>query len=73
MCLKGLFLIIKIRHYRKMQSQEEELVELANTKMPFGKYGGRYLVDLPETLFYGSKVKVIPRASSATSCAQSKK
>lgn len=25
-----------------------ELVELANTKMPFGKYAGRYLVDLPE-------------------------
>ncbi len=26
-----------------------ELVELANTKMPFGKYAGRYLIDLPES------------------------
>ena len=24
------------------------LLELANTKMPFGKYQGRFLVDLPE-------------------------
>ena len=24
------------------------LLELANTKMPFGKYAGRVLVDLPE-------------------------
>jgi uncharacterized protein len=24
------------------------LIELANTKMPFGKYAGRVLVDLPE-------------------------
>jgi len=26
----------------------KELVELAQAKMPFGKYKGRYLVDLPE-------------------------
>ena len=25
-----------------------ELVELANTRMPFGKYAGRLLVELPE-------------------------
>lgn len=25
------------------------LIELANAKMPFGKYAGRYLVDLPES------------------------
>ncbi len=24
------------------------LIKLANTKMPFGKYSGRYLADLPE-------------------------
>jgi len=29
-----------------MQTEEEKLVELANTRMPFGKYSGRYLVDL---------------------------
>jgi uncharacterized protein (DUF3820 family) len=26
----------------------EQLLELAKTKMPFGKYAGRLLVDLPE-------------------------
>jgi uncharacterized protein len=25
------------------------LIELANTKMPYGKYAGRVLVDLPES------------------------
>jgi uncharacterized protein len=28
--------------------QDHPLVKLANTKMPFGKYQGRYLIDLPE-------------------------
>lgn len=31
-----------------VQSQKDFLVKLANTKMPFGKYKGRYLIDLPE-------------------------
>lgn len=30
------------------ESQNQQLIELANMKMPFGKYQGRYLVDLPE-------------------------
>jgi len=29
--------------------QDRALTELAKAKMPFGKYAGRYLVDLPET------------------------
>ena len=29
-------------------SQQEELIKLANTRMPYGKYKGKYLVDLPE-------------------------
>lgn len=29
-------------------SQQEQLIKLANTRMPYGKYKGRYLVDLPE-------------------------
>lgn len=29
-------------------SQNQQLIDLANMKMPFGKYKGRYLVDLPE-------------------------
>jgi uncharacterized protein (DUF3820 family) len=28
--------------------QEKILIKLAHTKMPFGKYEGRYLIDLPE-------------------------
>ncbi len=28
--------------------QREFLIQLANTKMPFGKYKGTYLIDIPE-------------------------
>ncbi len=28
--------------------QQEDLIKLANMKMPFGKYQGRILIDLPE-------------------------
>lgn len=31
-----------------MTSDHEELISLANATMPFGKYAGRYLVNLPE-------------------------
>lgn len=31
-----------------MINNEKYLVELAHTKMPYGKYEGRYLIDLPE-------------------------
>lgn len=31
-----------------MNPDHQALIELANAKMPFGKYAGRYLVDLPE-------------------------
>lgn len=27
---------------------QDELIQLAHTKMPFGKYEGRFLIDLPE-------------------------
>lgn len=29
-------------------SQQHLLEKLANTKMPYGKYKGKYLIDLPE-------------------------
>ena len=29
-------------------NQQHELEKLANTKMPYGKYKGKYLIDLPE-------------------------
>lgn len=28
--------------------EKEQLIEIANTMMPFGKYQGRALIDLPE-------------------------
>lgn len=28
--------------------EKEQLVEIANTEMPFGKYKGRRLIDLPD-------------------------
>ena len=31
-----------------MDDQQKSLIKLAHTKMPFGKYKGRYLIDLPE-------------------------
>lgn len=31
-----------------MNSQQELLIKLAHTKMPFGKYEGYFLIDLPE-------------------------
>ncbi|MDR2223749.1 MAG: DUF3820 family protein [Flavobacteriaceae bacterium] len=31
-----------------MIDNEKYLIELAHTKMPFGKYQGYYLIDLPE-------------------------
>jgi len=31
-----------------LEDQRKQLIELAHTKMPFGKYEGRFLIDLPE-------------------------
>ncbi len=44
-----------------MDTGEEALIELANTKMPFGKYAGRYLVELPETYVLWFKGKGYPK------------
>ncbi|RXP46581.1 hypothetical protein EC396_13745 [Lutibacter sp. HS1-25] len=37
--------------------QHQQLIKLANTKMPYGKYKGRFLIDLPEhyIVWYNSK------------------
>lgn len=31
-----------------LNTDHQELIMLAHTKMPFGKYKGRFLIDLPE-------------------------
>lgn len=36
------------------------LIELANYKMPYGKYKGRYLVDLPEPYLVWFRQKGFP-------------
>ncbi|UMB55294.1 DUF3820 family protein [Lutibacter sp. A64] len=38
-------------------NQQHELEKLANTMMPFGKFKGRYLIDLPEhyIVWYNNK------------------
>ena len=33
---------------KKMEQDKKNLIKLAHTKMPFGKYEGRFLIDLPE-------------------------
>lgn len=40
-----------------MLQDKQFLIDLANTKMPYGKYQGRYLIDLPEyyIVWYHSK------------------
>jgi uncharacterized protein (DUF3820 family) len=39
---------------------ENDLVEIANMKMPFGKYKGRALVDLPEEYLFWFERKEFP-------------
>ena len=40
-----------------MLQDKKFLIDLANTKMPYGKYQGRFLIDLPEyyVVWYHSK------------------
>ncbi|WP_087523026.1 DUF3820 family protein [Gilvibacter sp. SZ-19] len=40
--------------------QREHLIELANYKMPFGKYKDRYLIDLPEAYLVWFRQKGFP-------------
>ena len=36
------------RHWLRRMFDKEDLVKLARTQMPFGKYKGRVIIDLPE-------------------------
>ncbi len=44
-----------------MESNQEKLIKLAHTKMPFGKYEGRFLIDLPEHYIVWFKQKGFPK------------
>ena len=43
-----------------MNPDSQELVKLAHTKMPFGKYKDRHLIDLPEYYLVWFKNKGFP-------------
>ncbi len=40
-----------------MNEDQKQLIDLAHAKMPFGKYEGKYLIDLPEyyIIWYANK------------------
>lgn len=44
-----------------MINQKEYLITLANTRMPFGKYKGTYLIDLPEHYIVWYNAKGFPK------------
>ncbi|WP_274475938.1 DUF3820 family protein [Mangrovimonas aestuarii] len=44
-----------------LSSNQNQLIELANAKMPFGKYKGYYLVDIPEYYLVWYKQKGFPK------------
>lgn len=39
---------------------KESLIKLANARMPFGKYKGRFLVDIPEPYYVWFRQKGFP-------------
>ena len=43
-----------------MTGDQQFLIDLAKMKMPFGKYKGRYLIDLPEHYLIWYKNKGFP-------------
>ena len=43
------------------KTPNEQLVELANTKMPYGKYKGKHLIDLPEFYVVWYRNKGFPK------------
>ena len=43
-----------------MESKQEYLLDIANMKMPFGKYSGRRLIDLPEEYLLWFRKKGFP-------------
>jgi len=43
-----------------MTTDQQFLIDLAKMKMPFGKYKGRFLIDLPEYYIVWYKTKGFP-------------
>ena len=47
--------------HKKASTPQENLIELAFYKMPFGKYKDRYLSDIPESYYIWFKQKGFPQ------------
>lgn len=43
------------------ESNRQDLIKLANMKMPFGKYKGYFLVDIPEPYYVWFNSKGFPK------------
>ena len=44
----------------ELTPEQQELIKLANMKMPFGKYNGYFLVDIPEYYYVWYRNKGFP-------------
>lgn len=49
-----------------LEKQSSSLITLAHTKMPYGKYKGYYLVDIPESYYVWYRNKGFPPGSFGT-------
>jgi len=45
---------------QEVASNNEQLIALVETKMPFGKYKGRLIIDLPEPYLFWFRQKGFP-------------
>ena len=46
-----------------MDKNQQKLIDLAHTKMPFGKYEGFYLIDIPEYYIVWYRNKGFPNGT----------
>jgi hypothetical protein len=46
-----------------LDKNQQKLIDLAHTKMPFGKYEGYYLIDIPEYYIVWYRNKGLPKGT----------